>query len=116
MTLKESKQVSGTHILSNTEGGSSQNTEGIQAVEGHSHPVKHRGRVKLGHGKNLSRQGVLTCCQAQRVGVRDMKRIQAGKGHSHPVKHRGRVKSGQREEFKQGRGTHKLSSAEGGSS
>src|SRR6266850_978011 len=91
-TLKESDRARGTHILSRAEGGSRQDTERIRPREGHSHSVERRGRVSSGERNNPTARGALTACRAQREGlVRTLK------------------------ESDRARGTHRLSSAEGGS-
>src|SRR6266850_173067 len=89
-TRKESKRVRGTHELESADGRTSQDTEGIQASEGHSHTGERRRTDKSGHGRNPSEQGALTPWKAQTDGqVRTWK------------------------EYKQVRGTHFLESADG---
>jgi hypothetical protein len=48
--LEKFKQGSGTHFLFSTEGGGSGwNTKTIQLDKRHSHPIKCKERVELGH-------------------------------------------------------------------
>jgi len=67
-TRKESKRVRGTHELESADGRTSQDTEGIQASEGHSQTGEHRWTDKSGHGRNLSERGALTTWRAQMDG------------------------------------------------
>jgi len=53
-TWKEFELASATHALETTDGETSQDTERLQANNGHSRPGDPRQRDKSGHRKNVS--------------------------------------------------------------
>jgi hypothetical protein len=117
-TRKDFEQAKGTHVLESADRGTSEDTERIQASEGHSRTGERRPRHKSGHGMNPSERGAPTDWRAQTKGQvrtrdeserargthflesadretnQDMERIRASEGHSLPGKCRPRDKSG----------------------
>jgi len=112
-TRKECEPLRGTHQLESTDGETSQDTEEMQASEGHSHSGEPIQRDKSGHGKNVSQRGVLTSWTAQTE-----RRVRTGKNASR----RGALTSWRaqverqvriRKEWEPVRGTHVLESPDG---
>jgi hypothetical protein len=111
-TLKETERVRGTHYLSSTEGGTSQETERSQVSEGHSHTVEGRERGKSGLGKTPNERGELTDCRAPRERrVRTPKETERTRG-THRLSSEREVQIKKPKKTEQVRGTHFLSSKE----
>ena len=63
---KESDIARRTHDLNMVQEGTSQDSERKCPSETYSHSGEGRGRVKLGHGKQVPERGALTCWRRQR--------------------------------------------------
>ena len=117
--------ASGTHQLESPDRETNQDTERMQASEGHSHPAEPKQRDKSEHKKNVSQRGALTFWRAHmerqvktqkeckparptyflespdRETSQDTERMQTGKGHLRSGEPRWRDKSGHRNHVNQ---------------
>ena len=92
-TWKECEPARGTHVLESPDTETCQDTERMQASEGHSHPGEPRYKDKSGYGNNESQQGALTNWRAQKQTSQDIERMRISEGRSHPEEPRHRNKS-----------------------
>src|SRR6267142_1782688 len=115
--------------------GTNQDDERKPARQGHSHPAKHRQRVRLGQtmegrepgggthklsseegGKGQEKlviEGALTSCRTQGGNNSGQQKKVRGQGNSQTIERGGRDKSGQQKKNQKVRGTHSLPSADG---